>query len=310
MMAAMESLHHPDGVAVIDTHHMGRAHVVASFVLLGDEPALVDPGPAGTLPSLEAGVQAHGLTLEDFRHVVLTHIHLDHAGATGMILARNPHVQVHVHQKGAPHLIDPSRLVSSAEMLWGDRLEALWGRTIPVPAGVISTLVGGESLRLGGRTLRAYDAPGHAKHHLVWFDEQSGAAFVGDNTGVRLPGRSFTRPATPPPDVDVEAWLRTLDMIAALTPQWLCLTHFGAFNDVGFHLADFRERLLQWAELVRDGLRHGRSEAEQIAALEALGAAEIASLSAPERAVLAQQTGDLALSWRGLARYWQKRGSA
>lgn len=99
-------------------------------------------------------------------------------------------------------------------------------------------------------------------------------------------------------------------MIAALTPQWLCLTHFGAFNDVGFHLADFRERLLQWAELVRDGLRHGRSEAEQIAALEALGAAEIASLSAPERAVLAQQTGDLALSWRGLARYWQKRGSA
>lgn len=134
-MAAMESLHHPDGVAVIDTHHMGRAHVVASFVLLGDEPALVDPGPAGTLPSLEVGIQAHGLTLEDIRHVVLTHIHLDHAGATGMILARNPHVQVHVHQKGAPHLIDPSRLVSSAEMLWGDRLEALWGRTIPVPAG-------------------------------------------------------------------------------------------------------------------------------------------------------------------------------
>ncbi len=306
----MDASHEPDGVAVIDTHHMGRAHVVASYALLGDEPALVDPGPASTLPSLEAGLQAHGLFLEDIRHVVVTHIHLDHAGATGLIVARNPAVQIHVHEKGAPHLVDPSRLVSSAAMLWGDKLEILWGRTIAVPSAAILTLVGGETLRIGGRTLRAYDAPGHAKHHLVWYDEQSGAAFVGDNTGVRLPGVRFTRPATPPPDVDLEAWLRTLAMIEALEPRWLCLTHFGAFDDVAFHLADFRKRLVRWAEVVRAGLASGQSEAEQIAAFEALGAAEAAGLSAAQQVALTQQSGDLSLSWRGLARYWQKRSGA
>lgn len=304
------SLNHPDGIAVIDTHHMGRAHVVATYLLLGDEPALVDPGPAGTLPNLEAGLQSYGLRLEDVRHIVLTHIHLDHAGATGAILARNPQVQVHVHEKGAPHLIDPSRLISSAAMLWGDRLETLWGRTIPTPPEAIVTLVGGESLRIAGRTLRAYDAPGHARHHLVWFDERSGSAFVGDNTGVRLPGVRLTRPATPPPDVDLEAWLHTLDTIRSLEPQWLCLTHFGAFDDVAFHLADFRERLVRWAEQVRQGLTSGLSEDEQIAAFVAAGEAEAAGLSADERLAFEQQSGELALSWRGLARYWQKRGIA
>lgn len=298
---------YPHGVLTLDTHHMGRTHVVATYVLLGDEPALVDPGPAGTLPNVEAGLAQHDLSLADLRHIVLTHIHLDHAGATGLILARNPHVQVHVHVKGAPHLIDPSRLINSASMLWGDKLEALWGRTVPVPTEAITTLVGGESLNLGGRILRAFDAPGHAKHHLVWLDEQSGAAFVGDNAGVRLPLVNFTRPATPPPDVDLEAWGETLDLIASLEPKWLMLTHFGAYHDVAFHLNDFRERLMRWGELVRRGLLSGASEAEQIAALDQQAWLEAESLDADQRAALAQQSGTMDLSWRGLARYWQKR---
>lgn len=303
----MDTLAHPEGVLVIDTHHMGRPHVVATYVLPGDEPAIVDPGPAGTLPTVEAGLAAHGLSLADLRHVVLTHIHLDHAGATGAILARNPAIKVHVHTRGAPHLVDPSRLISSAAQLWGDRLELLWGRTVPVPPAAITALAGGETLRLGGRTLRAYDGPGHAKHHLVWFDDVSGAAFVGDNAGVRLPGVRFTRPATPPPDVDLAAWERTLDLVAALRPAWLMLTHFGAYADVAFHLHDFRERLLRWGEIVRHGLASGTSEAEQVAALERDAMAEAASLSAPQQAALSQQSGDLSLSWRGLARYWRKR---
>ncbi len=301
---------YPNGVLVLDTHHMGRPHVVASYVLLGDEPAIVDPGPAGTLPSLEAGLAQHDLRLADLRHVVLTHIHLDRAGATGLILERNPAVQVHVHERGAAHLIDPSRLISSAAQLWGDQLEALWGRTAPVPPAAIATLSGGEALRLGRRTLRAYDAPGHAKHHLVWHDEESGAAFVGDNVGVRLPLVRFTRPATPPPDVDLEAWGRTLELILSLEPRWLMLTHFGAYDDVQFHVADFRERLLRWGELVRSGLASGAGEAEQIAALDRVAWAEAQSLSEPERAALAQQSGDVELSWRGLARYWRKRAEA
>lgn len=306
-MSTMHTPAHPQGVLVLDTHHMGRAHVVATYVLLGDEPALVDPGPAGTLASVVAGLGQHDLALADIRHIILTHIHLDHAGATGLILEQNPAIRVHVHQRGAPHLVDPSRLISSAAQLWGDRLEALWGRTAPVPPAAISTLAGGEELRLGRRTLRAFDAPGHAKHHLVWLDDESGGAFVGDNAGVRLPLVRFTRPATPPPDVDLEAWERTLAMIGALGPRWLMLTHFGAYDDVAFHLADFRERLLRWGELVRSGLASGASEGEQVAALEADAMVEAARLSAPQQAAMSQQSGDLSLSWRGLARYWQKK---
>ncbi|NTU82801.1 MAG: MBL fold metallo-hydrolase [Chloroflexales bacterium] len=299
----------PYGVLILDTHHMGRTHVVASYVLLGDEPAIVDPGPAGTLPSIEAALAQHDMCLSDIRHVVLTHIHLDHAGATGLILERNPSAQVHVHEKGAQHLIDPSRLINSAAQLWGDQLETLWGRTVPVPPAAIKALTGGEHLHLGKRCLRAYDAPGHAKHHLVWYDEESGAAFVGDNVGVRLPQLGFTRPATPPPDVDIEAWQSTLDLILALAPRWLMLTHFGGYNDIEFHVADFRERLLRWADIVRNGLASGASEEEQGAALEAQAQAECASLSEDEQAALTQQSGAIALSWRGLARYWQKKGA-
>jgi glyoxylase-like metal-dependent hydrolase (beta-lactamase superfamily II) len=302
----MNTRTYPEGVLILDTHHMGRPNVVATYVLLGDEPALVDPGPASTLPSVEAALAQHDLGLGDIRHVVLTHIHLDHAGATGLILERNPAARVHVHEKGAAHLVDPSRLISSATQLWGDKMDALWGQTAPVPTEAILPLAGGERLRLGGRVLQAHNAPGHAQHHLVWYDEASGAAFVGDNTGVRLPLLRFTRPATPPPDVDLAAWQCTLDMITALEPRWLMLTHFGAFSDVEFHLADFRERLLRWGALVRDGLTGGTSEAEQIAALEAQAAAESASLSPIEQADLTQQSGDISLSWRGLARYWQK----
>lgn len=304
----MNTRTYPDGVLILDTHHMGRSNVVATYVLLGDEPALVDPGPASTLPNLEAALAQHDLSLGEIRHVVLTHIHLDHAGATGLILEHNPAARVHVHAKGAPHLVDPSRLVSSAGQLWGDQLETLWGRTIPVPTEAINTLNGGERLSLSGRVLRAYNAPGHAKHHLVWYDEKSGSAFVGDNTGVRLPHVRFTRPATPPPDVDLAAWQTTIDLITDLAPKWLMLTHFGAFDDVEFHLADFRERLLRWGATVRDGLSSAASEAEQSAAFAAQAEHEADGLSPAELTALNQQSGDPHLSWLGLARYWQKWG--
>jgi glyoxylase-like metal-dependent hydrolase (beta-lactamase superfamily II) len=296
-----------DSIAVIDTLHQGRPHVVATYLLLGAEPALLDPGPASTLPRVAAALAAYGLELADLRHIVLTHIHLDHAGASGLLMAHSPAARVYVHERGAPHLIDPSRLLNSATQLYGDQMERLWGQVLPVPAERVTICGEGERLRLGERELLAYDAPGHAKHHLVWFEPASGAAFVGDCLGVRLPGVPFTRPATPPPDIDLEEWQRTLDKIAALAPRRLMLTHFGPFDDVAFHLADYRERLLRWAALVRAGLESGRSEAEQIAAFEALGGAEAAGVDGPARAALEQQSGNLAANWRGLARYWRKR---
>jgi glyoxylase-like metal-dependent hydrolase (beta-lactamase superfamily II) len=188
-------------------------------------------------------------------------------------------------------------------------MATLWGEVRPIAAERIRTYTGGETLSLRGHPLRAFDAPGHAKHHLIWLDEANGAAFVGDNTGVRLPGVRMTRPATPPPDVDLDAWAQTHDLLEQLRPQWLCLTHFGAYDDVAFHLTDARLRLRQWAEIVRQSLLAGHDEATGVAALEKALALEAATLSPSEQTAILQQTGPLILSWRGLARYWQKSGA-
>jgi glyoxylase-like metal-dependent hydrolase (beta-lactamase superfamily II) len=297
----------PARIITIDDKHLGNPQVIATYLLLGDEPALVDPGPTATLPNLEAGLATQGLQLSDIRTILLTHIHLDHAGATGTIVARHPHVRVYVHERGAGHIIDPSRLLNSAGQLYGSMMDTLWGDILPVRADAITTLQGGETLAVGRRTVRVFDAPGHAKHHVIYLDEESGGAFVGDNGGVRLPGLHFTRPATPPPDVDLDAWERTLDLLEELRPDWLLLTHFGAYPDVLHHLRDYRERLLRWGEYVRQGLTRGDDEATQIIGLENMAAAETSKLSEIEQSRLRQQTGALALSWRGLARYWRKR---
>lgn len=303
----MTSILIPD-IVTIDDMHLDRPNVIASYLLLGDAPTIVDPGPASTLPALEAGLAAQGLGLVDIATILLTHIHLDHAGATGQIVARNPHIRVYVHEHGAQHLLDPSRLVQSATQLYGAMMDTLWGQVLPVPAAAVTRLAGGETVIVGGRSLRAFDAPGHAKHHLIYLDEASGSAFVGDNCGVRVPGMPLARPATPPPDIDLEAWERTLDLLEELAPRALMLTHYGGFSDVAAHLEHYRARLRSWSAQVRAGLLAGGDEATQIADLEALAAAEVADMSLADQEALRQQTGPLALSWRGLARYWTKRG--
>lgn len=297
----------PTNVLTLDTQHMGRSQVIATYLLTGSEPALVDPGPASTLPAIEAALASHGLALSDIQHVMLTHIHLDHAAATGQIAARHPDLRVWVHQRGAPHLIDPSRLLESAVRLYGDMMGPLWGEILPVPADHVTLLHGGETFSIGGRTIRAYDAPGHAKHHLIYLDEQSGTAFVGDNCGVRLPGVAYARPATPPPDIDLEQWERTLTLLEELQPTWLALTHFGAYDDVAFHLSDYRARLRRWGEAVRVGLQAGGDAEAQQAPLAAVIAEEMAQLTPEEQALIRAQGGDVAVNFAGLARYWQKR---
>lgn len=290
----------------IDLYHLGRPQVIAAYLLPGPAPLLIDPGPASCLPALRDGLARHGLSSSDLAGIVLTHIHLDHAGAVGHLLADHPQLTVHVHQRGAAHLIDPSRLLHSAARLYGSRMEQLWGTVLAVPAERVQTYRGGEALTAGTTTLQAFDAPGHAYHHLIWYEPQQGTAFVGDNVGVRLPGLAFTRPATPPPEVDLPAWQRTHDLIAQLAPRSLALTHFGLYDDVAFHLTDMRQRLAVWAELVRDALAAGADEAQGVAALTAQLEAESRLLSPDQQLAINQQTGALTSSWRGLARYWQK----
>jgi glyoxylase-like metal-dependent hydrolase (beta-lactamase superfamily II) len=298
----------PGDLQLIDIHHLGRPHVIATYLLPGDEPAIVDPGPASALNNLEAGLAAHGLRFNDLSAVILTHIHLDHAGATGVLVERYPHLRVYVHERGAPHVVDPSKLVNSATRLYGDMMETLWGDIRPIPAEKLKPLAGGETFRLGQRTLSATDAPGHASHHLIYLDQTTGAAFVGDNAGIRVPRMATPAPATPPPDLDIEVWNTTLDKLLALQPTALLLTHFGPGIEPNEHVAILRQRLAEWAELARQGLLSGADEATQIAALVRAAAAELPADASAEDRTTFQQAAPIEQCWYGLARYWRKRG--
>lgn len=295
----------PEDIRLIDDLHLGRQHVIATYALLGSEPALIDPGPASTLETLEQGLHAHGLSLADIQVLLLTHIHLDHAGATGTIVHRCPHIKVYVHERGAPHMINPEKLLSSATRLYGELMDYLWGEFRAVPEANITALAGGETLNIGGREIRVHYAPGHASHHVIYHDQPSGAAFVGDVGGVRLPNSAYARPATPPPDVDLEAWDATLTMLQNLDPRLICLTHFGPAFDPQAHIVGYRQRLWHWAEVVRDAMAQGLDEAAQFELLQAHANGELDD--SPEEAARYEQATPLFQSWQGLARYWRKR---
>ena len=219
------------GLEPIDLHHNGAARTVASYVVETDDgPALFDCGPSVTIEALKAGLAAHGLTLAEIRHLLLSHIHFDHAGAAGVLVREQPALQVHVSEIGAPHLVDPSRLEASARRLFGDAFDTLWGELAPVPA---------ENVRVVGERVLGLDCfptPGHASHHVSYL-AGDGTLYAGDAAGVRiLPGRTVL-PPTPPPEVDVELWQRTIDEIERREPERLALIHFGVADDPVRHLA-------------------------------------------------------------------------
>jgi glyoxylase-like metal-dependent hydrolase (beta-lactamase superfamily II) len=299
----------PDDIRLIDVRHLGREQTIGSYLLLGDQPALVDPGPASALPALEAGLAAHGLRVEDLRAVLLTHIHLDHAGATGTLARRNPQLRVYVHQLGAPHMIDPERLLRSATRLYGDEMERLWGEFLPTPAEQVTALAGGEAIAVGRRRFDVTYAPGHASHHVLYHEPASGGLWVGDDAGLRMPGYTYVRPATPPPDIDLEAWEHTFEAMLALRPRFLALTHFGAYPDAERHVAELRQRMADWSALVREGLQSGADDAVQSRRLQEQAARDLGD--APELAhTLYAQAASVDQCWQGLARYWRKRLAA
>jgi glyoxylase-like metal-dependent hydrolase (beta-lactamase superfamily II) len=266
--------------------------VVASYLLPGDEPALVDCGPSSSIDALESGLAMHGLTVGDLRHLLLTHIHLDHAGAAGVLSRLNGQLTIHVSEVGAPHLVDPSRLERSARRLYGDEFDRLWGELAPVPEDRIEVI--GERVL----ELEAWPTPGHASHH-VSFLAPDGSCYAGDAAGVRIAPSSFIAPVAPPPDIDLEAWERSLDEIEARQPKRLCLPHFGVVSEPREHLANMRERLREWAERVRSGA----TEEEFVAAAEA----ELAAVADAETAAPYTEAGPFWQSHAGLRRYWDKR---
>lgn len=271
---------------VIDVMHLGRPHVIGCWEVDG---ALVDPGPESSLQTLLAALD------ERPRAVLLTHIHLDHAAATGALVRRWPDLEVYVHERGAPHLIDPGKLLASAGRLYGDQMDRLWGEIVPVPEENVKPLSGGEQV-LGMRV--AY-TPGHASHHVGYLHEESGTAFVGDVAAVSIPGANLIVPPTPPPDIDIETWEDSIGIIEGWNPDRLALTHFGQVDAPAEHLAQVRERLREEVQLARElsaedyEQRHRDTVAERAESPEV--AAELIHCVPPE------------YQWRGLDRYWSKR---
>jgi glyoxylase-like metal-dependent hydrolase (beta-lactamase superfamily II) len=281
------------GLDVLDLKHLGRERVIGSYLLEGEEPALVDCGPASCVAELRAQLAARGLAVGDLGHLVLTHIHLDHAGAAGTLVRENPALVVHVSDVGAPHLVDPSRLERSARRLYGDEFDGLWGELVPVPA---------ENVRVAGDRVLGLDAfptPGHASHHVAYIDAD-GICYSGDAAGARILPSSYLAPVAPPPDVDLEAWERSLAAIEKRRPSCLCLPHFGIVENSSEHLALMRERLRTWAERVRDGASKEEFERAAEEELDAAGADE-------ETAAAYRQAAPFWQSHAGLRRYWDKK---
>jgi glyoxylase-like metal-dependent hydrolase (beta-lactamase superfamily II) len=297
------------GLDYVDLNFLGKPEIIATAVLQGSGGvALIDPGPSTTLPSLRTSLARKGIQVRDVSHVLLTHIHLDHAGVPGTLLRENPAIEVFVHERGAGHMIDPARLIASATRLYGEGdMDRLWGEFLPVPAANVRRLGGGETISIVGREIDVAYTPGHASHHVSYFDRASRVAFVGDTAGIRRQS-PYVMPPTPPPDIDLELWRESEDRILAWDPDTLFLTHFGPFHGARVQFQQLRENIESWNRIVRrliadpvltdvqrqdafveEALRHlrravGEQEAEQYG-----------------------RAGRLDYSWQGLSRYWRKR---
>ena len=272
----------------LDLLHHGAERVIGAYVLdTSDGPAVFDCGPTTCVEQLKTGLRSRGLALTDVRHLLLSHIHLDHAGATGVLVREHPVLQVHVSEIGAPHLVDPARLEASARRLYGDLFDDLWGELAPVPEANVHVV--GEDV-LG---LDCFPTPGHASHHVCYLDED-GTLYAGDAAGVRIQPHTAVLPPTPPPEFDLDIWLRTLDEIEARDPARLALVHFGVADDVERHLGELRRRLNEWVAL--DGVTE-EEFAESVSA-------NVDGVEDYERAMPFWQ------SYAGLKRYWEKRHAA
>ena len=292
----------------VDLHYMDAPNLIAAGVMESEDGLLVvDPGPTTALDTLTEGLAAEGFGWDDVHALLLTHIHLDHAGASGSIVAAAPHVQVYVHRRGALHLENPRRLLKSARRIYGDRMDALWGDVAAVPAANLHALAGGETLQLGRRTIQVAYTPGHAVHHISFLDEATGTAWVGDVAGMRVAGADYVLPVAPPPDIDLDAWTASLETLHAWRPERLFITHCGAFDDVARHLDEAASRLNQFARDVQVSMQ---SEMPRDAAAEDFHAKEVAAMknAVPEPMQPPyEHFGRPEESWHGLARYWKTR---
>ncbi len=291
------------GVKVLDLH-FGSEGTIASFLLRSNEgPVLVETGPDSTYPALVRAVEAVGTDPEAVRHVLVTHIHLDHAGAAWRLATRG--ATVYVHPVGAPHLADPSKLLASARKIYGERMDELWGRLEPIPAERLRLVADGEVLHIGGLAIEALHTPGHASHHIAY--RLDGAVFTGDVGGVRILDGPVVAPC-PPPDIDLEAWRASIARLRTLRAERFYLTHFGAVNETARHLDHLEEGLASFASFVRARAEEGLDDAAIVPRFEAFSQGFVAAHGANDATLARYALANPAfMSVAGLARYWRKR---
>lgn len=300
------------GLDYVDLNFLGAPEIIATAILHGTSGvALVDPGPGTTIGNLKRSLQQKGISIADVRQILLTHIHLDHAGAAGALVRENPNIEVFVHERGAPHMIDPAKLLASAGRLYGADMERLWGEFVPVPSGNVRVLTGGERIATAGRELEVAYTPGHASHHVSFFDRSTRVAFCGDTAGIRRHGRGYIMPPTPPPDIDLEAWRDSADRILSWDPDTLFLTHFGPFHGARPHFQGLLENLAAWSEIVRRVMSNASfDDAQRQRAFIEEAVTEIKRKVGEYEAEQYGRAGRLDYSWQGLSRYWTKKVGA
>jgi len=300
-----------DGVRAIDTGMAGQRELNAVYLLNGDEPCLVETGPGADAPVVLAALDTLGVGPADLAHIVVTHIHIDHAGAAGALLRRFRDARVWVHERGAPHLADPTRLIASTTRTYGEaRVRAFYGPMLPCDPDRISPIVDGDRIGLGSRSLEVIHTPGHASHHVALYDASTGAIFTGEAIGSHLPWADCYRPALPPPEVDVEAAIASIDRMRERHPAALLTSHFGRVGDPDEGFDRGADRILAWSAAVR-----GRLERTPEVSIDDLEE-ELRSQAAWEYEADSGQAFDLGrydaigsirMNAEGLARYWRKR---
>jgi glyoxylase-like metal-dependent hydrolase (beta-lactamase superfamily II) len=299
-----------DGVGLIDLHFQRRPTLIACYVLpTADGPALIEVGPGSTLETLLGGLRALGVEPQDIRHILVTHIHLDHAGAAGSLLQRLPDARLYVHERGARHMIDPSRLLASAGQVYGALMEPMWGEFLPCPADRVVAVTDGDRIEIGGMILDVLYTPGHASHHVAYHEPERHIVFAGDVAGVRVPPSPLVWPPTPPPDIDVEAWKLSTRRLRDLDPERLLIAHFGPWDNVWEHLDRLDERLDEWVGYIARWRAEGLGRDAMIDRLREITLAEIRSEPGSAGTIDATQyVTPFYMSVDGLVRYLDKRG--
>jgi len=258
--------------------------------------------------SLLESIREAGFDPQEVTHILATHVHLDHAGSVGTLVRQLPRAQVYAHKKGAPHLLDTSKVVASASRIYGERMKQLWGEIESTPQERLTIIEGGDILNIAGRRLEVHYTPGHAVHHVIFFDAHSGELFAGDVAGVRLQDVDYVRPPTPPPDIDLEAWSDSIRLVKSLRPDVLYIGHFGAIKNISEHFDRLREKLYAWGEFVLVAMRDGKDEAEIVSMLTEQTKPELLRVASDAHAIERYEiASNYQMTVQGYMRYWLKK---